>query len=450
MMLNVSVAGADFTPPDVERLLAETERGLERGETPLRLYGDPEIWDVELTRIFLRCWIFVAHESEIPAPHDYVQRSIADTPLIVTRGESGAVHVLFDSCRHRGAKLCRGDKGNAPQFRCPYHGWTYRSDGTLIGVPSRAEAYGDMALADWNLLSVRSESYRGLIFAVLDPNAPPLADYLGDFRWYLDIHFDLGNVGLEVVGSPLRSTVSANWKTASENFAGDSYHTNWMHRSMGMVGMRPTTMPGSPYNVHVTECGGHATSISRAEPGATTFWGNGAAYEGHYRNSGLSPEQLDIARRSVTGQGAVFPNFGWVHSIGNDDTVSENAGFFSLSLTQPRSATSLELWRWVLVPKTFDRAQRERSYSLSVASFGPAGNFEQDDTTVWSGIAAAGKSAFARIANPKLNYTMGMHGTNAARIVPDWPGPGTVYDSRLEDGVMKTMLRTWVRHMRTP
>jgi phenylpropionate dioxygenase-like ring-hydroxylating dioxygenase large terminal subunit len=432
----------------VARLLEDFPEALERGEVPVSIFGDDEIWLHELERIFGRTWNFIGHVSEIPNAGDYVSRHIADTPLIVTRAADGNIHALVDSCRHRGVKLCRGDKGTAASFRCPYHGWTYSNTGQLIGVPNRADGYGNGLDADkWSLQFARVDVYRGLMFATLDPHLVSLEDYLGDFRWYLDVHFALAPGGLEVVGAPLRWMIPGNWKTATENFAGDSYHTQSLHRSLFLAGIRPPTIPQSDYSVHIANCSGHAGSISRGAPDEVNYWGNGPEYERYYRESGLSAEQLDLARRSITGQGAVFPNFAWVHNSSGDDPAREQVGFFSLSLLHPTSPTTIEIVRWMLAPTGISEAEKRRIYEVSVANFGPAGIFEEDDSVVWGGIAKMGASANARASGATLNYTMGQDPGSAARLVSDWPGPGDAYSSRLEDDLMKTLLRNWHKHM---
>lgn len=437
-----------MNPVELDRTLRDMQAGLERGEVPLAIYGDPEIWRLELERIFARCWIFVGHESEIPNPGDYVSRAIADNPMIVTRDATGAIHVLLDSCRHRGVKLCRGAKGNAAQFTCPYHGWTYRSDGALIGVPNRAEGYADtLRTEEWSLLRARVGVYHGLIFACIDPDGPSLDEYLGDFRWYMDVHFGVAGEGFEVVGPPLRWVQSGNWKSASENIAGDSYHTQTLHRSVALAGL--IGVPGLAYNVHVTECSGHAGSILRTAPGETSFWGGGVDYERFYSGSRLSPAQLDLARRSIAGVGCVFPNFGWGH-VGpaiEDPQKSPGSQFFVWAL-QPKSPSTIEVWKWILVPKAMSAEAKERCYELTVAGHGPAGIVDQDDASVFSGIASAGASTMVRQRNAQLNYAMGTPGSSVANVIADWPGPGTAIDSRFEDGVMKTVLRHWLKWMR--
>src|SRR5712692_6000509 len=184
--------GGTEVPHNVQLLLEGTERDLHQGPLPLRISNDPHIYHLEQRRIFARNWVFVAHESEIPFPGDYVLRYIGPDRWIVVRDDEGRIQVLFDSCRHRGTQLCRADRGNTSQFRCPYHGWTYKNTGELAGVPNRAAAYEGLNEAEWGLLHApQVDSYRGLVFACLDEQSPPLNDHLGDFRWYLDIHLAL-------------------------------------------------------------------------------------------------------------------------------------------------------------------------------------------------------------------------------------------------------------------
>lgn len=433
--------------PDVERMLDDMEAGLERGEVPLRIYGDPEIHRLERERIFARCWNYLAHESEIPNPGDYVLRYVVDTPLIVSRDAEGAVHVLFDSCRHRGPRVCQAERGNTAAFRCAYHGWTYRSDGKLIGVPAR-DRFPQLDEAEWSLLKPRTAIYHGLIFACFDERTESLADYLGDFRWYVDIHFAV-EPKMEVYGPPLRWTLPGNWKSAAENFAGDSYHTRMLHRSVPEAGLASFTAPTGEYDVHVTECSGHATSAARLAPDAVGFWGNSPDYADRLRAGGCTPAQIDFARRCMTGQGTIFPNASFIHVSGNDAQEHARSPFLGLALWRPISSTTTEVWRWTFVPSWYTEEEKRRSVTVAVSQFGPAGNAEQDDSVVWAGTAAAGASMFARLAGAKLNYSMAHPELGGPQSMPDFAGPGTVFNQRLEDGVQRTILRHWVRRMRS-
>ena len=119
----------------LEQLLEELRQGLPRGEIPAALFGNDEIYNLELRKIFARCWVFLGHDSEVPASGDYVRRKIGEDNFIVVRDEDGEIHALFDACRHRGVQICRADSGNTEIFRCPYHGWAYNTKGNLLGAP---------------------------------------------------------------------------------------------------------------------------------------------------------------------------------------------------------------------------------------------------------------------------------------------------------------------------
>jgi phenylpropionate dioxygenase-like ring-hydroxylating dioxygenase large terminal subunit len=437
--------------PYVLNFLEEMQKGLEEGVIPLSIYNDPEIYRLELERIFGRCWIFVGHESEIPAPGDYVVRYIGEDPFILVRDETGRIRVLFDSCRHRGTQICRADKGNASHFRCPYHGWTYKNTGELTGIPNRHQAYKQLNISEWSLLQApQVDTYYGVIFACLDPETPALIDYLGDFRWYLDIHLRVCPDGMEVIGEPHRWKVDADWKSGAENFAGDSYHTQSLHRSTIEIGLAPVSAAGPAggrNDIHVTECSGHTTSIRRVDPDKSVFWGYPSEVVATFRSDGLSPEQWDLARRSVVHTGTIFPNLSFIHIGLTDDPAKPGAAYLSFRQWQPKGPGKMEIWSWVLVPRSSPDWYKARAYKVAVATFSPSGNFEQDDTIVWGGVARAASGVFARKVDAKLNYQMGLEWMSDARVMPNWPGPGTVYDSNLEEGVQRTFFRHWIREL---
>jgi phenylpropionate dioxygenase-like ring-hydroxylating dioxygenase large terminal subunit len=221
---------------DLAAILGSVRRGL----IPAHVYNDAEIFDLERERLFSRAWLFVAHESEVPTAGDYVVRRVLGDSFIVVRDEGGVIRVLFNMCLHRGMQVCRADMGNASHFRCPYHGWSYRNDGKLVGLPFHADAYGGELgfRKDGQALlpAPAVDAYNGLVFISLDPSAPPLLDYLGDFSFYLDLYTRQSPDGIELRG-PQRWRVRSNWKIGAENFAGDSYHTPHTHSSVVEIGL---------------------------------------------------------------------------------------------------------------------------------------------------------------------------------------------------------------------
>ena len=112
------------------------------------VYLDPELFELERERVFARSWVFVGHDSQVPATGDYLTTSIAGTPIIMVRAQDGCVHVLENRCAHKGSMLVSRASGSVGKFfRCPYHAWSYKLDGTPIAVPLK-DGYAGTSLSD--------------------------------------------------------------------------------------------------------------------------------------------------------------------------------------------------------------------------------------------------------------------------------------------------------------
>ena len=174
-MMQTQIRGAAQRDQRVEALLEETTEALAGGELPGAVFNDPGIFELECQKIFTRAWMYLGHESEIPQPGDYVLRYIVRDPFVVVRDEQGRVRALLNHCRHKGMQVCRSEVGNASHFRCPYHGWTYRNDGALVGIPAQKDAYGEaFDKSRLGLHQLRVESYDGLIFGTMAEEGPSL------------------------------------------------------------------------------------------------------------------------------------------------------------------------------------------------------------------------------------------------------------------------------------
>jgi phenylpropionate dioxygenase-like ring-hydroxylating dioxygenase large terminal subunit len=436
----------------VHRVVEEVDASLVDGLVPAVIYNNEDIHNAELERIFSKTWIFIGHESEIPRPGDYCLRYIADDPFIFVRDESGEIRVLFDACRHRGTQVCRADMGNTSHFRCPYHGWIYRNDGRLAGVPAMATAYKGLDRSKWGLIRApHVESVRGLVFACLDPDAPSIDEYLGDMKWYLEMVFGLGKV--TVIGAPQRWVINANWKLGAENFAGDDYHTITLHKSMydiDVIGVPPQVNMIGHHIWAKSEHATHAVSFGiDDDPDSQLWWGMPPEVVALLDKSLLTSEQLDLARRSRTTVGTVFPNFSFIFVYMSADPANKPlTPMLGVRQWRPRGPGEIELWSWILA---WDEAPAEfidATYQLHMATFGTAGIFEQDDTEPWITITRTCGSTFARQSNYKLNYQMGSPGIGTSAEIDDWPGPGVAFNTRYEEGVMRNLIQDWVRYMR--
>jgi len=449
--MSVTASISEETSSRLKGALNAMGNELAQGLVPLWIYNNEDIYRAELDRIFARNWIFMAHETEIPGRGDFVRRKIADDRFIVVRGDDDRIRVLFDSCRHRGASVCQGDKGNVKIFICPYHGWTYKNTGAIDAIPNRQTAFKGIDERKWGLMPApRVEIYRGLVFAALDETVAPLAEHIGDYSWYLDLHLGLSPGGMEVIGEPHRWFLDADWKSGSENFSGDSYHTQSLHQSVLKVGLTPGAAAGASggqNDIHVTECNGHATSIRRQDPGNVYFWGYPEEVYRHFKMDGFSDSQRRLAAESVVHTGTVFPNLSIIHIPLTDDPDKPNAPFFSLRQWNPVAPGRTEVISWILAPKEASEEQKARSYKVATSTFSVSGNFEQDDSIAWAGVARSAAGHFAKKTGMVLNYQMGMEFMSEARVLDDWQGPGIVYDSNLEEGVQRTFFNHWHREM---
>jgi phenylpropionate dioxygenase-like ring-hydroxylating dioxygenase large terminal subunit len=377
---------------DVTRLV-----DVDKGLISRRIFVEREIYEQELERIFARCWLFLCHECQIPRPGDFFSTSMGEDPVLVVRDTDGQVRAFLNVCRHRGNRLCRADAGNAATFTCAYHGWTYRNDGRLVGVPFIKEAYFNALERErWGLIPVAQlESYKGLVFATFDPDAPPLREYLGEMAWYLDVFFDRCEGGSEVVGGLHKWIMPCNWKLPAENFAGDGYHVTWSHVSAiragfggdFRVGVDPTGAALSPGNGHCVMTVG---ANMNADPPAPEI----QAYE-----EKIFPE---IVKRlgPRAGQlkpvaGTVFPNFSMLKPTSR-----------TFRVWHPRGPDKTEVWAWVYVDKSAPPDVKEAVRLAGVRVFGPAGVFEQDDMDNWQACTQTGRGVVAR--RYPLNYEMGL------------------------------------------
>ncbi|HUB94761.1 MAG TPA: Rieske 2Fe-2S domain-containing protein [Stellaceae bacterium] len=196
------------------------------------LYRDPAIFEREFDAIWHKVWVYLAHESEIPRPGDYVSRQIGRQPVIAIRDDDGGVNVFFNRCRHRGNLLCHRDHGNAETLKCPYHGWTYGRSGDLL-ASTFEEAYGgDLNHKAFGLTRVpRVGTYRGLIFASASAEGATLEDHLGQVKTYIDLFMDVSPSGeIDLRTGVQKLKYKGNWKFLPENSLEGDYHGPFIHK----------------------------------------------------------------------------------------------------------------------------------------------------------------------------------------------------------------------------
>jgi PAH dioxygenase large subunit len=415
-----------------------------------KAYWDPGVYAQELERVYRSCWLFVAHESEIPTNGDYVLRRMGEDTVIVTRDESGQPRVFLNTCLHRGSSLCSADVGNTSHFRCSYHGWTYSNQGQLRGVPKMRKMYGaEFDKSRFRLISPPGiDSYQGLIFACWDEQAPSLEDYLGDIAWYLDAI--LGKAGtMRVIGPPTRTIVHTNWKIGAENYSGDGYHLDTTHKTpieLGVFGAEhELSALGEPDArgavCHcVTTPGGHTVRVQQlpvklAQP---MFLGYPPALWPRFIEN-LDERQVTMMSGLAVAHGNVFPNLSFLDGVvvsSGDDTPP--TAYVHLRQWQPLAPDRTELLLWCLVPKEgYDEQTVLNTQRAFVRTLGIGGIFEIDDFQNWTSMAQMNSGRLAQ--EHTYDYRGGSHLEPAADV--DWPGE--VYAADPTEVNQRAMYRRW-------
>jgi 3-phenylpropionate/trans-cinnamate dioxygenase alpha subunit len=405
----------------------------EAGLIDRTIFSDPTVYAQEMRRVFATSWLFLAHEDQLRKAGDFFTTYMGEDPVIVTRGRDGVLRAFLNSCRHRGARVCRADFGSTKNFTCTYHGWAYDTAGKLVNVPNRAGYPAEFDTADWGLLEVAQlSSYRGLIFGTWNPTAPPLTEALGQMTWYMDAMLDRDPDGTVVVGGVHKWVLEGNWKLAAEQFATDWYHVNMSHASALMV-LAPNGKGPKDEIVH-------RTGRQYLDPN-----GHGAGFPVHPRNRfddqtvhkwydyDRLRERLGDARVEgplTNGHATVFPNFSYLPVNG------------SIRVWHPKGPDRMEVWAWTIVDASMPEEVREAQRLYNLRTFGPSGIFEQDDGENWSEVQAVSRGFMTR--SQPLNYQMGMGSEK-----DDGRYPGTTSEL-YSDAAGRAFYRRWRALMSTP
>ena len=201
----------------------EVEYGPESWETSIGRFTDPERFELEKQKFFLERPQLIAYSADIPNPGDYYATEIAGKPILLTRDKDGKAHAFLNACRHRGVKLAEGC-GHAAGFTCPYHGWTYASDGKLLSVPSRA-SFEESQLKDRNLIALPTAEDIGLILVHPQPDGHlDFDEFFGEMKDVL-ASFNFENIRLI---SEYRGPAQINWKHAVDGGL-EGYHVPFLH-----------------------------------------------------------------------------------------------------------------------------------------------------------------------------------------------------------------------------
>ena len=407
---------------------------MRNGLVDRRMFSDEDIYRLELEQIFARAWNFMCHESQVPNAGDYFMTTIGEDRVIVVRDDEGGVQVLLNSCRHRGNAVCRADEGNVSSFMCTYHGWTYDLKGKLVGVPGFKEVYHEeLDRENWGLVkAAQVDSFKGFVFATMDPAAPSLFDYLGE----------VGRLGLnslalhgdnQIVGGIQKYTIPCNWKFATDNIW-DFYHGITTHASAYLTDPKR--------NASQIDTKGRYQARHLVFPGefGHAYSGPASNSEQRQKSRAANPELADEWRdRPETlremghigiqagGHPHIFPNM-WL--TGNQ-----------VVMRFPRGPQATEHWFFTMLDKELAADRKRFAVNKAIHTFGPAGFWEQDDGENWGQSTVAMRGVIS--SRHPLHYGMSLgHG----EIVDQEGGPPHI-EARVNEHAQLWFYRAWSEWM---
>jgi len=286
-----------------DELSATREALLEARHLPGWMYTSPEVYALEVERIFLRSWLCVGRAEEFANKGDYLATRIAGEPILICRDQAGRLNGFNNLCRHRGVEIVRG-AGQAKEFMCPYHGWLYGLDGKLIGAPHSRDVE-NFDFSNCQLPRIKVDTWGGYVFVNLDNNCQSLADYLDED----DVRESAAFLQSEDtrVSDRYVFELPCNWKFVPENIV-DLYHVGVIHG--GSFGAH---FPINSIKYNLREHGYNVKyeSYTMAPEGATLFetmpWLRGKVDEHFAWSTWIRPTTSLFARHDLLETWVVLP-----------------------------------------------------------------------------------------------------------------------------------------------
>lgn len=334
-----------------------------------KYYTDPEIYAREHESIFFKTWQFIAHESIVAAPGDYKAFTVFDQSLFLIRDKDGEVRCFYNVCAHRAHELLEGE-GRVKRVVCPYHAWTYTTDGRLMGAPASDKVPG-FNKSDICLSSVRVEVFNGFIFINFDENARPMDEWFPGVRESLRAY--VPNIDKLQVYENMAVEENCNWKVSIENYS-ECYHCALNHPTFSNGVIDPVVYDISPDGGHVL----HHTTVAANLDRMTYPVDMDVPHAGDYSSWFLWPSMsfqvypgnvLNTYRFIPTGVENVRVERGWYTDDGHDAPMIDTLAQQDLNTTVAEDIRLVE---------SVQRGLKSRGYRPGPLVIDPAGGVNSE------------------------------------------------------------------------
>jgi phenylpropionate dioxygenase-like ring-hydroxylating dioxygenase large terminal subunit len=406
------------------------------------LYIDPELFALEDERVFAHAWIYVGHASQVPQPGDYLTARIGTCPVIMIRRPDGAIGVLVNRCAHKGNAIVSEACGNVGRaLRCPYHAWTYATDGALIAIPLKgdydpgfAASRAAKGLASAGAVAV----HHGFVFARLSAQGADFHAYFGAALAALDNLAERAPDGeLIVAGGCLRSVVNCNWKIYLENIV-DPVHPISTHESAAQAAGK---VGGAMANV-----GAASAALEQLLPfGANySFFGKSGAQvfaNGHSilgtkasLHSGYAPlpdYEAMLARRHGAERARAVLAFSPQNTV-FFPSIAFKCAPQTVRVLRPLAVDRTLVEIWALLPKGAPAALLQRTLMYNRLVFSPMSVIAHDDLHVFEAI----QRSLHAPGNPWVSLHRGYRGDEDAHRMDE-------FEDGNDELPMRNFYRAW-------
>ncbi len=416
------------------------------------IYTSPAVFELERKRLWARSWLFAGHDSQVPQAGDFIATDLNGQSLLMLRREDGAIALLHNRCAHKGAPLATAPSGHAGRFlRCAYHGWSYRLDGSLLGVPLKAGYDADLfascpaqaGLTPYGEVAV----HRGFVFARQRGGGPAFADSMGELLPALDLLADRSPMGrLQVAGGVLRTVFHANWKLYLEN-VNDAFHPVTTHAS---VTQSAQTVWGTP-----PESTPVPLALKQLLPfasGYSFFEQMGARVLPHGHSVLGTQASLHSSTSGNSADGDYAQALSAAHGAARAQAVlafaPQNVLFYPsmalkgvpqvLRVLRPQSADRTLLEAWAFQPEGAPAALLHSALLYNRQVFSPLSMVAHDDLHLFENM----QRSLAGDGNPWVSLHRG------ARDGQDAAAPRDV--SGIDEAVLRNQYRAWADAMAAP
>lgn len=409
-------------------------------------YIDDELFALEMEHLFANCWVYVGHASQVPQPGDYYATTVGDQPVVMVRHGDGSIRVLHNRCAHKGVQVvCDGPGSTGKFFRCPYHAWTYRTDGSLLNIPLR-EGYAhdefQRCEASRGMASVGAvQVYRDFVFCRLNPQGIGFEAYFGESLSTIDNMVDRSPEGrLEVAGGVLRYLHRCNWKMLVDNQT-DTCHPMVAHQSSAGTAVRVwnEAPPGTPKPMAVELFAPFVSPYEFFEKMGIRVWVNGHGHTG-------VADSIHAAYSPIPGyHEAMVAAYGEARTKAILGEVRHNTVYWpnimvkgpiqTLRLFKPLAAdrTLVESWTFRLVGAPDLLLERTLMYNRLINA--PTSVVGHDDLEMYERAQRA-------------LHSRGLDWVNVARLYePGEAARGNVVTNGTNEWQMRAQMRAWARFM---